>query len=796
MAAAAAPTEAERFLKAVITTPEGWFNLLVGPPFHEEWYKWPGDLPKILDRVAAAAKEANVYFSPHLFMQQNSEKVNVIGTRTIAADLDHALVSDLVVAPTVLVETSPGRHQAYWVMRDTLPLDELETLSRQMTYSIADCDHSGWPLGHRFRVPGTFNYKRRTPDVVNVVGSTMRSYTQADLHDYYARKGVDATTKPLDLDWVPKPIEGYSGPQELFEKFRRQLGKTQLYMNTLQGPTDVNGEGRSGALWALMQGLFRVGASRDEVYYLASNSANNKFADNKYHGDDDLRKDVLRAERIFRQSVRSVKDLVASLQRAPGTNAQKRDLISGVVLEDMDKSGDFVVTSGGRAWYLRKDTGRPIIMGKHSDYFESLMETRYGLNPVDGTYHHVLNHLHGFTLERGREAREAVLSYFDGSSVILHGGRQDVWLVTRDSVIKAPDGQYGVLFPWRTDNAFEPGTPLPSEDWAAFMLEGFFSNLTELEPAEATILVRVWVIFCLLRDQAIGRPLLGLIGQQGSGKSTLFRILNTLFYGPQKSVNAVTNAENYDHLVSVDPVVFFDGVDSSIPWLEDKLSLSAAASDLVKRKLYSDSDTVSIRRNALVGISAHNPRFMREDIVDRMIVLNFERLKSFNAETPIIERIVANRNRIWGSIVRDVQATLREPGPRAVDVPQLRVLDFAMIGLRIARAVKQGDTFVSAINKIRAAQTRFNLGEADILVEVVQKWLDDPKRGAGEYTAGQMWEIFRTYDDNFERTYRTPSVFGRKMNTMADSLKTVFNVAYRLDTVTGARHWTITQKGV
>lgn len=802
------PTEVERFLKTVVTTPEGWFNLLIGrekPNFHEEWYKWPGDLPKILSRVQEAAKTDNVYFSPHLFDKQSSDKVNVIETRTVAADLDHAEVSELVVAPTILVETSPGRHQAYWVMRDPTPLNDLESFSRRMTYSITDCDHSGWNLGHRFRVPGTFNYKYRQASTVNVVGTSMRSYVAEDLETYFARRsssdgsnnGGSSLSTPTSTNLVAEwhPVQPDKGPQALFEDFRRSLRTEAAYMNTPVGPTDAHGEGRSGALWALMQGLFRAGATRDEVYYLAKNSANNKFADSKYHAEEDLKKDVLRAERVFRLSVRSLKELIQQLMLGPGTKAHKQVVIAGLVREDMDKTGDFVVTGAGRSWYLRKDTGRPITLSRNSEYFQSLLETRYGLNQADPMYSFVVNHLASFTLERGRTAREATLSYFDGSTIILHGGRQDVWLVTRDSVVKGPDGQYGVLFPWRSDDGFDLEPALVEDDWAAFMFDGFFHNLVELDPPEATILMRVWVLFCLMRDQAIGRPILALFGMPGSGKSTLFRLLYALMYGASKSVNVVTTAENYDHLVSVDAFVVFDGVDSHVPWLADRLSTSAAASDFVKRKLYTDADTATQRRNALIGISAHNPRFGREDVVDRMIMLNFARFDEFLDETPIFMRIVKHRNRIWGSIVRDLQKVLGTPMPRADEAPQMRVLDFSIIGLRIARAVGQEAQFIRAVTKVKGAQTRFNLSEEDLLVEIIQKWHANPTRKSNqEYAPGRLWEEFSTYDDNFARTYKTPSIFSRKLWTMAESLKSVFDVTYRIDGQTGTRRWTIEPK--
>lgn len=671
-------------------------------------------------------------------------------------------------------------------MKDPIELPDLEALSRGMTYSIPDCDHSGWPLGHRFRLPTTFNYKYRNPNVINVLSVTGRTYGRDTVADYLARTGQSATgpVQPdLDLDWEPQPLD--VGIEELFEKHRRAIKEAAKHFRT-------PAQDRSAALWAFTNACFRAGLNRDEVYALAKRSVNNKFADSKYRGDEDLKKDVLRAERQYTKAVKNIKDLIQQILMAPGVAAHKRILISNVVREDMDKMGDFVVTQGEQPWYLRKDTGRPILMGKHSVMLEALMETRYGLNAVDSTYAYVVNHLLAFTTERGRAARQSALSYYDGSSVLLHGGRQHTWLVTKDSVTQAPDGQYGVLFPWTTSDPFEPGDPLDVDDWCAWMLEGFFTNLTELTPAEATALIRVWVMFILFRDDAVARPILALFGMQGSGKTTIFHLIYALLYGPNKGLNSITSPENFDAVTASEPFVVFDNVDTWAPWLPDKFALASANSDIVKRRLYTDSDTVTQQRQALIGVSAHSPRFGREDVVDRMLIINFERLKEFTSEKRIIDRVVLNRRRLWGSIIKDIQAVLAEPQPREEDLPQLRVLDFSRVGLRIARAVGVEEAFLSAITKARKSQVRFTLSEEDNLVDVIQKWHGVATRPRDEYLpAGRLWELLCVMDDNFARAYRNPAGFSRKLWTMAEVLKTVFSVEYKLDTDRGVRMWKI-----
>jgi hypothetical protein len=113
-----------------------------------------------------------VYFCAHL-LQANSghacvegrcfglrRKANAAAAPVLAlwSDVDTADLSLSPIRPTAVVESSPGRLQAY--ARLSAPLDPLvaEQLNKRWTYSFG-ADKSGWDLGQVLRVPGTHNHK-------------------------------------------------------------------------------------------------------------------------------------------------------------------------------------------------------------------------------------------------------------------------------------------------------------------------------------------------------------------------------------------------------------------------------------------------------------------------------------------------------------------------------------------------------------------------------------------------------------------------------------------------------------
>jgi hypothetical protein len=160
-----------------------------------------------------------------------------------------------------------------------------------------------------------------------------------------------------------------------------------------------------------------------------------------------------------------------------------------------------------------------------------------------------------------------------------------------------------------------------------------------------------------------------------------------LLYGAYKGIGSATGEESFDFATAYDPLYVLDNVDTWEGWLPDRLALAAGISDVTSRKKYTDGEPYTLRRQAVLGITAHNPKFGREDVADRFLMLAYKRLDHFASESEIISSVLAKRSQLWGAIVNDVQKVLNTPIP-AENLPQFRIEDFAKYGLWIARGLR------------------------------------------------------------------------------------------------------------
>lgn len=258
--------------------------------FREEFFTYPDQLDKMLETIHDKHKDHNMYFCPQLLGEKKRHKENVILAPNVWSDLDTCDPGNLLVEPTIIIESSPGRYQGYWVMEKPLKPEVAEDLSRRIAYKHAEdgADRSGWDLTQLLRIPVTYNYKYRQQDqrpIVRVISATRSLYRMADFKDYPESPSYLTTEFPMpDADDLPQDAD------ELLQQRRLILNPMiwRLYDEEPDGDW-------SKALWNLQMLLFEANFTRDEVFVVARNSACNKYKRDK-RPEALLWKEVCRAE--------------------------------------------------------------------------------------------------------------------------------------------------------------------------------------------------------------------------------------------------------------------------------------------------------------------------------------------------------------------------------------------------------------------------------------------------------------------------------------------------------------------
>lgn len=235
--------------------------------FEEKFFRWPEDESAALDYVTSSIPNHNVWFCPMILSHPTRNKHNVELCPGAWSDLDACPPDKLLIPPTLLLETSPNRHQALWCFDELADPLDAEEISKRIAYFHAEdgADKSGWDLTQLLRVPYTMNHKYDPPATVRLVAAT-DVMAQDVLREAYPVVSDDKD------ELFPFPEHVPDG-QALLIGLRDMLD-AKVWM-LLKVPPEKDW---SRSLWALEMRLAESNLSKEEIFAIVKEAACNKYA--------------------------------------------------------------------------------------------------------------------------------------------------------------------------------------------------------------------------------------------------------------------------------------------------------------------------------------------------------------------------------------------------------------------------------------------------------------------------------------------------------------------------------------
>lgn len=209
-----------------------------GTGWRDAVFPFDAELPARLERWMANHEGESLYFCPLPFTIKRRSKGHVRGSHFLWADIDDA--DPHLVEPSILWESSPGRFQGLWRVRDWLSPEDAAQQSRDLAYYIG-ADRGGWDLTQVLRIPGTRNYKYPSAPEVKLI------------------------------HWTDRVLR--SPPRRALEKWRKTIPRKLL--GIIEGPATVGK--RSDMLWYLEHELCDLGIPLKDVIAILRESDWNKY---------------------------------------------------------------------------------------------------------------------------------------------------------------------------------------------------------------------------------------------------------------------------------------------------------------------------------------------------------------------------------------------------------------------------------------------------------------------------------------------------------------------------------------
>lgn len=144
-------------------------------------------------------------------------------------------------------------------------------------------------------------------------------------------------------------------------------------------------------------------------------------------------------------------------------------------------------------------------------------------------------------------------------------------------------------------------------------------------------------------NPSILRVLISLYGDQGSAKSTGLRITRSIIdpsdagtYHPSKSGNLLSPPKDETDLANKvlrHYCLYFDNLSYCPGWMSDAFARLITGASFSKRKLYTDTDEITINAMPLLGMNGINLVAEKPDLLDRLLILEMERISETERKT-------------------------------------------------------------------------------------------------------------------------------------------------------------------
>jgi hypothetical protein len=331
--------------------------------------------------------------------------------------------------------------------------------------------------------------------------------------------------------------------------------------------------------------------------------------------------------------------------------------------------------------------------------------------------------------------------------------------------------------------------PLPTPTAAAGM--GALWQFVNV-PEGSRLLILAWLLECMRPDGVF--PVLEILGEAGSAKSTLQRILRMLvdpnasnLRSPPKSVEDVFISASLNWVAS------FENVSHLTPPMQDALCVLATGGGYAKRKLYSDGDESVInvvRPVVLNGISAC---ITAHDLIDRSICIEPQRIQTRREDGDIEREFEAAYPGLVASLFELMAQTLKElPDTQLPASENIRMAGFARLGVAMERAMGEPQgAFLRQFHASRQESIARTIDSSPVATALVEWFETRASRSAEMPVKALLLEVEQFKPQGAEAWPKTPKGFGDALRRAAPSLRYMGIEVKSLGKVGGAVKWSI-----
>jgi DNA polymerase-1 len=468
--------------------------------------------------------------------------------------------------------------------------------------------------------------------------------------------------------------------------------------------------------------------------------------------------------------------------------------ITELVINDMSKRGIFYYTDAYSYFFSSEENRLYKIVEGGSNISGFLYN--YKLNPTEVESNYLLSELVNYAERNGQKTEVYDYAFFNRDTFNLYVFDFDdsIYRITSEAIEKVPNGTDGVLFEYNQNHEKFTIDPSGAEAKGLNIVDSLIDKVNfeeaHLTVSDCRLVFYAWIHGLFFESCMQSKLIVCLVGEKGSGKTFSLRMLGKLLFGDRFNVTPLENADDFDTAVTNTYYVCFDNVDDKKEWLNDKLASLATGLAITKRELYTTNDMVTLRSRCFAGITTRTPKFRRDDVSERLLILRVKRLKNFKSENKLKKEILDNRDAILTSLFSDLRHTIAalKEGSDWQYEGEFRIADFADFMVKLYKHHGDKPWAESVLKKLSKSQAYFSL-ENNPIFELLNVWISiedmngNLQNNGREVSAKELHSAFKDISSeigiNFDPIKMPVAQLGRFLTNLEPQMRAFIEMSVR-----------------
>jgi hypothetical protein len=772
----------------------------------------------------------NIYFgaNPRTGLKRRQEDIRDIVS--IFTDIDGknftggkaealAGLDSFPLTPNIIVDSGNGFH-AYWILEEPL-LDITSEERLRVRQALAGVgvalrgDKGVHNLDRIMRLPGTWNVKDPLfPKPCRVLQSNLDYFFSLGDFDNYRKTDFKEPEKLKEADLN---FEGIKSPvsMESPEAAKRDVkklkvsGKIRQHIITgshLEG--DRRDKTRSGRDQAIITALLSAGydyATIKSVFFNPHLGCSNRVRESPEKLSWDVSEGLRYIEKE-RRTLTPAKKAILDVEGSDAPGPEKVRRINAHIVDDLF-DGDSPLGQGfknparkARYFFDRADK---LLMDIEGDDFRCFISNRFGL--LEKHIKEVSHAVNAHIWQNGQEIEPRRFSHYDAvrNTLFISNHKGGIYVLDGETIRLEDNGHEGTIFEFRSDSAGYEIDVDPSRfinyleggfSWDRFLDSLAFKHLVSLASfttekdrnltwLDQQYLFSLWYMGLFFESIMADKPIACFKGVKASGKSTLSTAVGKILFGSHFQSSAMPeDAKDFMIALTENYYMVLDNLDSRIAGnVLNYICVSATSGESRRRKLFTNQDEIVTQPHVFLALTTRDPKFKRDDVVDRLLLFNMQKIKNLKGRNMLYGDLLRNRDAILSETFHNLNSALKLLEVRRTWDPcaTFRAADWDVFMQKI-HDDRGRPAFTTLMAKMNREKRAFSIEDDDLYLilhgRCYGKTRPFLKLSASELYMDLVAEAEALKMMTFRLRYKSPASLARRLANIKEELEDEFKI--------------------